>query len=225
MIASDDEFDADNEYEEEEEDDAQNDDDAEEDINYAANQRLYDEIAARTRTDFAPGVYKHAINKRFPIAKRGFLSIVAEDYTYTMDIMFMSVVLRENTAMNKIYKRQTRGISIVEGHGQVGQTPPVIGGLVLVETTSRKIFFYKLHSKDPREVLYVFKWFLTDVDGKIARLLSDRGNEYEGIRLYTQNKKLFRYWQANASQNNHTALSRVDRAIKTIRSLINTYYA
>ena len=99
-----------------------------------------------------------------------------------MDIMFMSVVLRENTAMNKIFFRQTRGISIVEGHGQVGDTPPVIGGLVLVETTSRKIFFYKLHSKDPREVLYVFKRFLTDIDGKIARLLSDRGNEYEGIR-------------------------------------------
>ena len=113
MIASDDEFDADNEYEEEEDDDAQNDD---EDINYIANQRLYDEIAARTRTDFAPGVYKHAINKRFHIAKRGFLPIVAEDYTYTMDIMLMSVVLRENTAMNKIFKRQTRGTPIVEGH-------------------------------------------------------------------------------------------------------------
>ena len=223
MIDPDDDFDADDEYEEEEDDDAQNE--QEEDFTYEANQRLYDEIAARTRTNFAPGVYKHAINKRFPIAKRGFLPIVAEDYTYTMDIMFMSVVLRENTAMNKIYKRQTRGIPIVEGHGQVGQTPPVIGGLVLVETTSRKIFFYKLHSKDPREVLYVFKWFLTDVDGKIARLLSDRGNEYEGIRLYNQNKKLFRYWQANASQNNHTALSRVDRAIKTIRSLVNNYYA
>ena len=173
MIASDDEFNADNEYEEEEDDNEQNDE--EEDINYIANQNLYEKIAARTRTDFTPGVYKHAINKRFPIAKRGFLPIVAEDYTYTMDIMFMSVVLRENTAMNKIFKRQTRGIPIVEGHGQVGETPPVIGGLVLVETTSRKIFFYKLHSKDPREVLYVFKWFLTDVDGKIARLLSDRG--------------------------------------------------
>ena len=135
-------------------DDNEDDDD---DIDYAANQNLYDEIAARTRTDFAPGIYKHTINKRFPIAKRGFLPIVAEDYTYTMDIMFMSVVLAENTAMNKIFKRQTRGIPIVEGHGQVGEEPPVIGGLVLVETTSRKIFFYKLHSKDPREVIYVFK--------------------------------------------------------------------
>ena len=162
-IYSDDNMPADEDEEEEEED-----------FTYEANQRLYDEIAARTRTNFAPGVYKHAINKRFPIAKRGFLPIVAEDYTYTMDIMFMSVVLRENTAMNKIFKRQTRGIPIVEGHGQVGDTPQAIGGLVLVETTSRKIFFYKLHSKDPREVLYVFKQFLTDVDGKIARLLSDR---------------------------------------------------
>ena len=101
MIASDDEFDADDEYEEEEDENDQE----EEDFTYEANQRLYDEIAARTRTNFAPGVYKHAINKRFPIAKRGFLPIVAEDYTYTMDIMFMSVVLRENTAMNKIFFR------------------------------------------------------------------------------------------------------------------------
>ena len=46
----------------------------------------------------------------------------------------------------------------------------------------------------------------------------------ESSLKYNKNKKLIRYWQANASQNNHTALSRVDRAIKTIRSLVNTYY-
>ena len=95
---------------------ADDDEEEEDDISYEANQRLYDEIAARTRADFTPCVYKHATNKRFSIAKRGFLPIVAEDYTYTMDIMFMSVVLRENTAMNKIFKRQTRGTPIVEGH-------------------------------------------------------------------------------------------------------------
>ena len=103
--------------------------------------------------------------------------------------------------------------------------PAVIGGLVLVETTSRKIFFYKLHSKDPREVLYCFKKFLEDVDGKIVRLISDKGEEYRLIKKYNQKNKLFRYWQVYASQNNHTALSRVDRAIRTIRMLIYKYYS
>ena len=189
MIDPDDGYDTNDEYEEEEDDDAQNDDEEEEDINYAGNQELYEEIAARTRTEFVPGVYKHAINKRFPIAKRGFLPIVAEDYTYTMDIMFMSVVLGKNSAMNKIVFRQTRGIPIVEGHGQVGDTPPVIGGLVLVETTSRKIFFYKLHSKDPREVLYEFKQFLSDVMVRLQGFCQTEEMNMKGSISTTKTRK------------------------------------
>ena len=74
-------------------------------------------------------------------------------------------------------------------------------------------------------MLYAFKIFLLKAGGKIVWLISDTGQEYRLIKKYNQEKKLFRYWQVNASQNNHTALSRVDRAIRTLRSLINNYYA
>ena len=187
---------------------------------------IKEKLDVTKRTEFAPGVYKHAISRRFPTgAKRGFLPIIAEDYTYTMDIMFITVVLNEETNAKRNKKRRTTGKILVEPSGQAGDMPAVIGGLVLVETTSRKIFFRELHSKDPREVLHAFKIFLLKTGGKIVRLISDTGQEYRLIKKYNQEKKLFRYWQVNASQNNHTALSRVDRAIRTIRSLINNYYA
>ena len=37
--------------------------------------------------------------------------------------------------------------------------------------------------------------------------------------------QLFHYFQANASQNRHTTLSRVDRVIRTLRGLIREYYS
>ena len=44
---------------------------------------LNEQIDAATRTEFGPGVYKHAIDRRFPMgAKRGFLPIIAEDYIH-----------------------------------------------------------------------------------------------------------------------------------------------
>ena len=71
---------------------------------------LNEEIDAATRTEFAPGVYKHAISRRFPTgAKRGFLPIVAEDYTYTMDIMFITVVLGEEYNSKRNWGRKTSG--------------------------------------------------------------------------------------------------------------------
>ena len=186
---------------------------------------IFEQIQPVTRTDFTPGVYRHAANRRFSGNKRGYLPIVAEDYTYTMDIMFFNFIIEENTLKEKISQRKTRGKWLVKEHGQWGDEPPVIGGLILVETISRKIFFYKLCSKDPREVLHAFKDFLYDVGGKVARIISDRGPEYSLIKKYNEKRKLFRYWQVNASQNHHTALSRVDRAIRTLKGIIATYYA
>ena len=46
----------------------------------------------------------------------------------------------------------------------------------------KKDFLYRLHSKDPREVLYAFKLFLYEVGGRIARIISDKGPEYSLIK-------------------------------------------
>ena len=152
---------------------------------------LNENIDAATRTEFGPGVYKHAIDRRFPMgAKRGFLPIIAEDYTYTMDIMFITVVLQEESNSKRNWSRKTSGRLVSWGPLEEGDDPYIIGGLVLIETTTRKIFFYKLHTKDPREVLFCFKRFLMDVDGKIVRLISDKGEEYRLIKQYNKKEEV-----------------------------------
>ena len=78
----------DNEEEEEEE---------EEEITRDDLRRHYHDIQDFTRTDFQPGVYRCAVDRRFPGNKRGYLPIVTEDYTYTMDIMFINFIVEENT--------------------------------------------------------------------------------------------------------------------------------
>ena len=60
MIDPDDDFDADDEYEEEE-DDAQIDDEpTKEEL-----REYFDAINRTTRTNFAPGIYRHVANRRF----------------------------------------------------------------------------------------------------------------------------------------------------------------
>ena len=51
-------------------------------------------------------MYRHAADKRFPDSKRGYLPIVAEDYTYTMDIMFINFIVEENTLKEKNNKNK-----------------------------------------------------------------------------------------------------------------------
>ena len=70
---------------------------------------LNENIDAATRTELGPGAYKHEIDRRFPMgAKRGFLPIVAEDYTFTMDIMFITVVLEEESNSKRNWSRKSQ---------------------------------------------------------------------------------------------------------------------
>ena len=91
--------------------------DAEDDLEGLLN--LNEEIDAATRTEFAPGVYKHAISRRFPTgAKRGFLPIIAEDYTYTMDSCSSPLCLVKNTTQKETgtkNNRETYFMETIEG--------------------------------------------------------------------------------------------------------------
>lgn len=155
------------------------------------------------------------------------LPIVAQDYSYTMDIMFITSMLQENTYTKDWWKRTltAKAIRNEDKYTNGVYKPSYIGGLYIIETTSRKVWVMPLYSKDPAEVLYRFKQFYNKVDGKVARLLSDKGQEYDLIKKWNKNYKLFHYYQVNASQNMHTTLSRVDRGIATLKNLIYQYYS
>lgn len=171
--------------------------------------------------------YKRLLTDRFPRRKSRDLPIVGQDFTYYMDIMYLSAFSEEDTAEMK--KRKTYGVNVREmdylhQNEMPGYAPNYSCALVIVEGTTRKAWAFPLHTKDAREVLYAFKIFLRDIDMRIAKLMSDMGKEYNKIKDYNEKHHLFHYFQANASQNMHTTLSRVDRFIRTLRSIIRQYY-
>lgn len=166
------------------------------------------------------------VTKPFPQTNLS-LPVVSQDFTFYMDLMLITSLSEEN--INKLKKRKTRGVNIRmtdENHLDAinNFAPEYTGALVLIESTTRKAWVFPLHTKNGKEVLFAFKLFLRDIDMRISRLISDSGAEYNEIKRYNNQKRLFHYFQANASQNMHTTLSRIDRFIRTLRQMIRDYY-
>lgn len=181
----------------------------------------------RARVRARESNYKRLLTDRFPKRKSRDLPIVGQDFTYYMDIMYLSAFSEEDTAEMK--KRKTYGVNIremdyIHQENIPRYAPAYSCALVIVEGTTRKAWAFPLHTKDAREVLFAFKLFLRDIDMRISKLMSDMGKEYSKIKDYNQKHHLFHYFQANASQNMHTTLSRVDRFIRTLRNIIRQYY-
>ena len=170
-------------------------------------------------------ICKKFLTSRFPKTKSRDLPIVCQDFTYYMDIMFINILVEENRT--KMEQRVSRGINIREEdelHKRFGYAPAYSCALIIIEGTTRKAWAFPLHTKDAKEVLFAFKIFLSDIDMKIAKLISDKGKEYNQIKAYNEAYNLFHYFQVVASQNMHTTLSRVDRFIRTLRDMIKQYY-
>lgn len=193
--------------------------------------------ATRIR-DEKEGEYKPYVTKNFPEIDRP-LPIVSQDFTYTMDIMFITTLDGENTEdiasreiidLTKPQKKEKDFILKKKFDIRVARAndtedmKPYSCALILIETTSRKTWGYPLRSKKSADVFEAFQQFLKDINNRIAKLLSDCGTEYSQIKKFNMQNELFHYFQANASQNRHTTLSRVDRVIRTLRGLIRDYY-
>ena len=166
------------------------------------------------------------ITKPFPQTNFS-LPIVSQDFTYYMDLMFITTLSEEN--INKLKMRKTRGVNIrmpdyehLDNYNNFA--PDYTAALVLIECTTRKAWAFPLHTKNGKEVLFAFKLFLGDIDMRISKLISDSGREFNEIKRYNNQKRLFHYFQVNASQNMHTTLSRIDRFIRTLRQMIRDYY-
>ena len=180
---------------------------------------------AQARIRKPASVYSDYLTERFPDKQHKDLPIIVQDFTYYMDIMFLNNLVEENRT--KMRQRVSRGINIREEdevHQRFGYAPAYSCALIIIEGTTRKAWAFPLHTKDAREVLFAFKIFLSDIDMRIAKLISDSGKEYNQIKTYNEAYNLFHYFQANASQNMHTTLSRVDRFIRTLREMIKQYY-
>ena len=141
------------------------------------------------------------------------IKIVARPYSYTMDLMFMSSypAVENDRIVYKTYEKRANN--------------NYIGMLVLIETTSRRLFVYPVRSKQKHEIFTCFQKFLKDVDGKIVSLISDSGAEFNEIRDYNNANHLFSYHQCVAAEGTHTTLSVIDRMIRTLRELMMRYHA
>ena len=149
-----------------------------------------------------------------------YLPIVAPPNSYTMDIMNIESYIVDNED-NPLHA-QTNSLN----------TNKFTGGykhiLVLIETTSRKLYAYPLKTKTADEVLGAFNQFLEDCNERIDHLTMDSGREYNKIKdlLKVRHDDLcVTVHTVVASDGMHTTLSRVDRVIRTLRMMIFNYFS
>lgn len=188
---------------------------------YSTNEKL--KRATRKKREEEDEEIKYT-TKPFPQWKLS-LPIVGQDFTFYMDVMFLTNFTTEG---GEETPRKTKGIDIKQADdlhpNYIGFAPDYTCALVIIEGTTRRAWAFPLHTKNAKEILLAFKLFLADIDMKISKLISDSGSEYSEIKKYNNQRKLFHYFQVNASQNMHTTLSRVDRFIRTLREILKGYY-
>ena len=149
-----------------------------------------------------------------------FLPIAASPGSFTMDLMEISSYVIDNP--DKPLYADTNVLNAnryAGGHSYA---------LVLIETTSRKLFAYPLKNKNSDTVLTEFKKFMKEIHGRIQYLTMDSGGEYSKVKKYLKEDKDYLNVKINevvAAEGRHTALSRVDRVIRTLREMLFNYFA
>jgi hypothetical protein len=172
------------------------------------------------------------------------LPIIAPDFSFVMDLFDMNTLQMQAAS---IYHGNEERVDEIEedsedenadlaDEGKDAPPPPHVINrkpskridhgyrylLVLIDTTSRKVWMYPTKTKNADEVYTAFEQFIGDVQGKIARLLSDSDKAFAKIKANNQH---FTYAQVVASHGNHTTLSRIDSFAKTFRQMLYYYYA
>lgn len=146
-----------------------------------------------------------------------YLKIVAPPNSFTMDIMEVSSysVVKSDDPFS------TENNTINANIHNKGYKY----ALIFIETTSRKVFGYLLKNKESQTVYKEFKKFLSDTGYRVENLTMDSGNEYNDIiKSKEVEENCIKIHRVVAARNMHTTLSRVDRVIRTLRSLIFVYF-
>lgn len=145
--------------------------------------------------------------------KNPYLPIVGLPNSYTMDVMFV------NSFQTADKKKPTKSKKIVINSNTH------LCALVLIETTSRKVFVYPLKNSKQETVFEAFEKFLDEIGFRISSLTMDSGKEYNAIINAYKDEDYFDIHQVIAAENMHTALSRVDRVIRTLKHLLYIYFS
>ena len=146
-----------------------------------------------------------------------YISIVAYPNSYTMDVMEISSYVVDDKD-NPLYAQNNS----LNANIHAGGNKYV---LVLIETTSRRLFTYPLKTKTAAEVASAFKKFLKDCNERIDSLTMDSGKEYSDVKKLIKDEKLaITTYVVVAAEGRHTTLSRVDRVIRTLRVMIFNYF-
>ena len=143
------------------------------------------------------------------------LPVVAPDFSYTMDLMFMTGIDVNMTNEGDVPVYYKKRIAINNNLYNKGYNYV----LVFVETTSRKAWLFPQKTKRSGETYKNFICFKYKVNNKISRLLSDTGTAFSLIK---NNARSFNYQQVLA-KDYHTALTRVDRFIGTLRIMVDNF--
>lgn len=147
-----------------------------------------------------------------------YIKISAPPDSFTMDIMDVTSYPAQDKD-RPLHSKRYKILSNVHsaGHEYV---------LVLIETTSRKIFAYPMRNKTAATTYEKFQQFLKDSHNRVSNVTSDLGNEYTKIWDDKElRKRGVRFFKVNASENYHTPLAMVDRAIRTLRTLLYLYFS
>ena len=149
-----------------------------------------------------------------------FLPIAASPGSFTMDLMEISSYVVDNPD-----KPLYADTNVLNANKYAGGYSYV---LVLIETTSRKLFAYPLKNKNSDSVLTEFKKFMKDIHDRIQYLTMDSGGEYSKVKKYLSEEKDYlkvKTHEVIAAEGQHTVLSRVDRVIRTLREMLYNYFA
>lgn len=147
------------------------------------------------------------------------LSIAPPPDSYTMDLMEISSYAVQNEDKPMVSKRNKILHNVHSGGIEYI--------LVIIEATSRKIFVYPLKNKKADIVHKAFKKFFEDAHHRVNNVTSDLGNEFQDIwkNEFFNNQRCIRFYKINTSENYHSPLAMVDRAIRTLRGLLSVYFS
>lgn len=146
-----------------------------------------------------------------------YLSVSAPPNSFYMDLMELnSYLVRKQNFPTRVERRKIIPNLHTGGYSHV---------LVIIESTSRKVFAYPLKNKTAAEVYKSFKDFLEDADYRVNSITSDSGGEYSDIWKSKEGKEYkIKFYKVVATEGHHTPLAKVDRVIRTLKMMIMNYF-
>ena len=167
---------------------------------FKAAKKLNSSITLKDVDDFLRNQVNYQITKQ--PAKQNYFAIIGEPDSYQMDLMFYDNLKKYN-----------------HGYGVV---------LICIEITSRKLFAFPMKNKETSEVVKATRLFLKQIDDDVSSITTDNGSEFISKKfneLFQEiaDEKEKEIKHQYAEPDDHNKLGKINRAIRTLRTIINNY--